>query len=86
MPDVVENTNTTDIQTQQVGLMSTVFQCYRANFWLFWRIVMPLIFFSFLFEIGATLLDSAVGSKDLWRFDTARGLFTGEYPRSNCYP
>ena len=40
MADIVENTNTTDVQTQQVGRISTVFQCYRANFWLFWRIML----------------------------------------------
>lgn len=72
----------TDRQTEQLGFISTIFRCYRENFGLFWRIMLPLIFFSFLFEIGTGLLDNLFGSKGLWRFDTARGLFVGEYPRS----
>lgn len=50
MAGIVEDTNTTDVQTQQVGLISTVFRCYRDNFGLFWRIMLPLIIFSLLLD------------------------------------
>ena len=82
MPDVVENTNSTDVQTQQVGLISTVFQCYRSNFWLFWRIMMPLIFFTVAFEIVENSSEGYFGPEDLWHFDTARGLVVDKNPKS----
>ena len=47
MADVVENMDTPKGPTQQPGRISTIFQCYRENFWLFWRIMMPLYRFRF---------------------------------------
>ena len=81
MTDVVENTNTTDVPTQQPGLISTIFRCYRDNFGLFWRIMLPFIFFSFAFEIGGNSADSYFVSENLWHFDTARGLAVGKHPK-----
>ena len=41
---------TDDMSAQQRGLISTVFQCYRDNLGLLWRIMLPLIIFSFLLD------------------------------------
>ena len=67
MTEVVENTNTAD-EPQQLGLISTIFRCYRENFSLFWRIMMPVIIFSFLFNIGENFSESFVAPENLWRF------------------
>ena len=50
MARIVENTKTTDGQMQQAGLISRVFRCYRKNFGLLWRIMLPLIIFSLLLD------------------------------------
>ena len=81
MTDIVENTNAPDTPTQQPSLISKIFRCYRDNFWLFWRIMMPLIFFSFAFEIGGNSADGYFVSENLWHFDTARGLAVGKHPK-----
>ena len=82
MTDIVENTSSTDVPTQQPSLISKIFRCYRDNFWLFWRIMMPFIFFSFAFEIGGNSADGYFVSENLWHFDTARGLAVGKHPKS----
>ena len=82
MADVVEETNATEGQTEQLGLVSTIFRCYRENFAIFWRIMMPVIIFSFLFDFGMNLSDGFFGTENLWRFDTTRGLFVGKSPKS----
>ena len=82
MTDMVENTNTAGVQAQQPGLISTIFRCYRENFALFWRIMMPVVLFGFLFDVGISFSDSFSAPENLWRFDTARGVFVSEYPKS----
>ena len=82
MAEVVENTNTTDISPRRTDLISTIFRSYRKNFALFWRIMVPIIIFGFLFDIGENFSDSFFGPENVWRFDTARGLTVGEYPKS----
>ena len=82
MAEVVENTNTTDISPRRTGLISTIFRSYRKNFALFWRIMVPIIIFSVLFDIGANFSDSFFGPENLWLFDTARGMSVGKYPKS----
>jgi hypothetical protein len=82
MAEVVENTNTTDISPRRTGLISTIFRSYRKNFALFWRIMVPIIIFSVLFDIGANFSDSFFGPENLWHFDTARGMSVGKYPES----
>ena len=82
MAEVVENTNTTDISPRRTGLISTIFRCYRKNFALFWRIMVPVIIFSVLFDIVLSFSDSFFGPENLWHFDTARGLSVGKYPES----
>ena len=81
MAEVVENTNTTDISPRRTDLISTIFRSYRKNFALFWRIMMPVIIFGFLFDIGMSLL-TILGAENLWHFDTSRGLFVSENPDS----
>ena len=87
MADIVENTHATDMPTQQPSLISKIFRCYRDNFWLFWRIMLPFVVLGFLFHFGLSLLESLFDSvsdpKNLWRFDTARGLAVSEYPRED---
>ena len=82
MTDVVENMDTPKVPAQQPRLISTMFQCYRENFWLFWRIMMPLIVFGFLFDFVLSLSDGFFDPENLWHFDTARGLSVGKYPKS----
>ena len=82
MAEVVENTNTTDISPRRTDLISTIFRSYRKNFALFWRIMVPIIIFSVLFDIGANFSDSFFGPENLWHFDTARGMSVGKYPES----
>lgn len=78
----MENLNTTDMTPQQSGLISTIFKCYWKNFSLFWRIMLPVILFGFLFDVGMNFSDSFFDPENLWRFDTARGSSVGEYPKS----
>ena len=81
MTDMAENTNTANAP-QQSRRISTIFRCYRDNFALFWRIMMPVIIFSFLFDIGENFSDSFFGPENVWCFDTARGMNVGEYPKT----
>ncbi len=81
MTDIEENTNTIDAPSSQPKPISTILHCYRDNFWLFWRIMMPVVIFAFLFDIGMYLLTS-LDSETLWHFDTARGLYVSETPKS----
>lgn len=80
MTDITENTNPTDAPPQP-KLISTIFSCYRTNFALFWRIMMPTIVFGFLFNLGMNLLTALLPER-LWHFNTSRGLFISEYPKS----
>ena len=86
MTDVAENTNTTDVPAQQPGLISKIFRCYRDNFGLFWRIMLPFIIFSFLFDTAVSFSESFFGPENLWRFDTTRGLAVSEYPKDGPIP
>ena len=87
MTDDIENTDTTEVPTQQPELISAIFRCYRDNFWLFWRIMLPFVALGFLFHFGFSFLESLFDSvsdpKNLWRFDTASGLAVSEYPRED---
>ncbi len=80
MTDIAENTDTTE--EPQPRLITTIRQCYRDNFGIFWRIMGPLIIFEFLFGVGASFSDRLSAPENLWRFDTARGLFVSEDPRA----
>lgn len=42
MADVVENIDTAKVPAQQPERISAIFRCYRDNFWLFWRIMLPI--------------------------------------------
>lgn len=42
---------------------------------------MPMVIFAFLFDIGINLLTS-LDSETLWHFDTARGLYVSDLPKS----
>ena len=82
MTDTAENANTTDRTPRQAGLISIIFKCYRENFGLFWRIMLPVIVFSFLFNIGENCSDGFFDPETVWRFDTASGLSVSETPKS----
>lgn len=87
MADVVKNIDTAKGPSQQRELISAIFRCYRDNFWLFWRIMLPFIVLAVLFHFGLSLFESLFDSvsdpKNLWRFDTTRGLAVSEYPRED---
>ena len=80
MAEVMENTNTTDISPRRTDLISTIFRSYRKNFSLFWRIMMPIIIFSVLFDIGENFSSSFFGPENVWLFDTALGLIVVSIP------
>ena len=44
--------------------------------------MMPVIIISFIFDVGVSFSDSFFDQENLWRFDTARGLFVGKDPKS----
>ena len=87
MADGVENIDTVKGPSQQPERISAIFRCYRDNFWHFWRIMLPFVVLGFLFHFGLSLFESLFDSvsdpKNLWRFDTARGLAVSEYPRED---
>ncbi|MXY99543.1 hypothetical protein F4Y93_02435 [Candidatus Poribacteria bacterium] len=83
MTDVVENMDTAKVPRQQPGLISIIFRCYRDNFGICWRIMLPFILLSFLFDIADSVTESLFGSEHFglfWRFDTIRGLAVTDYP------
>lgn len=82
MTDAVENSSGVDTPPRQPKLISTIFRCYRENFVLFWRIMLPVIIFGFLFDIGINVSDNFFDSENLWHFDTAQGVFLGTSPKS----
>ena len=87
MTDGVENIDTPKGPSQPPELISVIFRCYRDNFWHFWRIMLPFVVLGFLFHFGLSLLESLFDSvsdpKNLWRFDTTRGLSVSKYPRED---
>ena len=87
MADVVENIDPTKVPAQRPELISVIFRCYRDNFVIFWRIMLPFVVLGVLFHFGLSffesLFDSVSDPKNLWRFDTARGLAVSEYPRED---
>ena len=87
MTDVAKNIDSPKIPTQRPEPISVIFRCYRDNFVIFWRILLPFVVLGFLFHFGASLLESRFDSvsdpKNLWRFDTTRGLAVSEYPRED---
>lgn len=82
MADIVENGNAVDIPPQQPRRISKIFRCYRENLVIFWRIMLPVIIFSFLFDFGLSFSDNFFNPGELWHFDTARGLFVTKDPKS----
>ncbi len=80
MTDITQNTDTTNTP-QQPRLISTVFKTYRTNFVLFWRIMMPMIIFGFLFNLVMNLL-TTLDPENPWHFDTTRSFFVSETPKS----
>ena len=65
MTEIVESTNTADVQAQQPGPISTIFRCYRENFALFWRIMIPVVLIGFLFDVGISFSDSFSAPENL---------------------
>ena len=87
MTDIAKNVDGAKIPAQRPELISVIFRCYRDNFVIFWRIMLPLVVLGFLFHFGVSLLESRFDSvsdpKNLWRFDTTRGLAVSKYPRDD---
>ena len=87
MTDIAKDVDGTKVPAQQPEPISVIFRCYRDNFVIFWRIMLPLVGLGFLFYFGMSLLESRFDSvsdpKNLWRFDTTRGLAVSEYPRED---
>ena len=66
--------NTTEGQTQQSQLISTIYQFYRDNFWLFWRVMGPLIFLIFLVDIVILYGFYHNDTNTLWTVSTSSGF------------
>ncbi len=71
--------NTTEGQTQQAQLISTIYQFYRDNFWLFWRIMLPIIFLSFLFDVAMLYSVFHNVTNTLWTVSTSSGFSVTRY-------
>ena len=71
--------NTPDGQTQQAQLVSTLYQFYRGKFWLFWRIMLPIIFLSFLLDIAILYSVFHNGTNALWVVSTSEGFSVTRY-------
>ena len=80
MINATERTNTTDTPLRQPKLFSTIFECYRKNFVVFWGIMVPLIIFSLLFKVPNILAAGLPTSEALWHFDTSRGISVNSNP------
>lgn len=74
MQDVLENTGNTISLPQRSGRMSTIFREYRNHFGLFWRVMLPIIVFSLIFNTALFLLFKVGGLEAQWTFNTSPGI------------
>ena len=76
MQNALENTGNTPSVSQQSGIISTIFREYRNHFGLFWRVMLPVIVFSLLFNITLFLVFKLGVPEAQWTFGTSKGIGT----------
>ena len=71
MQNVIENTGATP---RRPGIMPTIFREYRNHFGLFWRMMIPIIIVSLIFNIAVFLFFKLAISEAQWIFSTSQGV------------
>ena len=74
MQNVLENVGDAAAATQKLGLVSTIFREYRNNFGLFWRVMLPIIIVSLVFNIALFLFFKLSFPESQWIFSTSDGV------------
>ena len=74
MQHVLGNTSETGTTPRRPGLVSTIFREYRNHFGLFWRVMLPVIIVSLIFNITVFLFFKSAISEAQWTFSTSQGV------------
>ena len=74
MQSVLNNTRDAAALPEQPGLITTIFRGYRNDFGLFWRVMLPVIAFSFLFNIALFLFFKLGIPEAQWTSSTTQGV------------
>lgn len=74
MQNVSENTGDTGAMSQRQGIVPTIFREYRNHFGLFWRVMLPVIIVSLVFNSALFLSYKLATPEARWTFSTSAGL------------
>ena len=74
MQDALEDTGDTTFVPQHSRLIPTIFKGYRNHFGLFWRVMLPVIVFSLLFNITLFQFFKLRVPEARWTFSTSQGV------------
>ena len=74
MQNELENAGHTATASQQAGFITTIFKGYQNHFGLFWRVMLPVIVFSFLFNITLFLFFKLGVPEAQWTFSTTQRI------------
>lgn len=74
MQHVLGNTGETGATPRRPGLVSTIFREYRTLFSMFWRVMLPLIIVSLIFNITVFLFFKLAIWEAQWIFNTSQGV------------
>ena len=74
MQNVLENAANTRATPQQKGLVSTIFKAYQNRFGLFWRVMLPVIIVSLVFNSAIFLFFKVGVPEAQWTFGTSQGV------------
>ncbi len=74
MQHVLENTSKAGATQRQQGFVPTIFREYRNHFSLFWRVMLPLIIVSLIFNTALFLLFKFGVPEAQWSFSTSEGI------------
>ena len=74
MQNILENAANTRATPQQQGLVSTIFKAYQNRFGLFWRVMLPVIIVSLVFNSAIFLFFKVGVPEAQWTFGTSQGV------------
>ena len=74
MQNVLRDTAETGAIPRRRGRVSTIFREYRNHFGLFWRVMLPVIIVSLIFNIALFLFFKLGVSEAQWSFSTSKGI------------
>ena len=74
MQNVLENKGNTGVILQRPGIVSTIFREYRNHFGLFWRVMLPVIIVSLIFNVALFLSFKFGIPEAQWSFSTSEGI------------